>query len=365
MNNLQSAAPAAPAASVKTAAASDAAAGSAALPWSDVLQAALAQHEKGLETSGSPLSVADSDATVDEGRSTAAADTTPALEPSGMVLPLLTALLPSPAGLPSLKSVPPTGDAGAAPDNDGSSAQLAATNSEPIALPGLLSMPANVTMRSTETMRAPRTIQEPLQPLTADGAGNAQITPAMADHAADIPAHGRNSGAANAPVSVQFAPATPPLTQAATPQAPQLHINAAVNSAAWSAELGQKIVLLIGEKQHVAELHLNPPDLGPLDIKLTVNEHQTTAVFTSPHSAVRDAVESALPRLREVLADSGIMLGNASVTSDSARDGAAFASSGKQHRHGDPYPGTQDAVPDGQLTTGSVLLRRGLVDLFA
>ena len=248
MNNLQSAAPAAPAASVKTAAASEAAGGSAALPWSDVLQAALAQHEKGLETPGYPLSVADSgatdsldsgkDASADEGRLAAATDIMLALEPSGMLPPLLPALLPSPAGLPSAKSAPATGDAAAAPGNDGSSAQLAATNSEPIAMPLTLATPANVTMRSTETMRAPRTMQEPLQPLATDGTGNAQVNPAMTDHA-DIQAHGRNSGAANAPVPVQFAPATPPLTQAATIQTPQLHINAAVNSAAWSGELGQ------------------------------------------------------------------------------------------------------------------------------
>jgi flagellar hook-length control protein FliK len=120
-----------------------------------------------------------------------------------------------------------------------------------------------------------------------------------------------------------------PLAQAALLHALPAHAPAAathagidtpINSPGWNTELAHKIVWMIGDKQQTAELRVNPPDLGPLDIKLTIDDHQTTAVFTSPHSAVRDAVESALPRLREVLAQSGITLGNASVTADSPRD---------------------------------------------
>ena len=122
---------------------------------------------------------------------------------------------------------------------------------------------------------------------------------------------------------------------------------------------------MIGEQQHVAELHINPPDLGPLEIKLTMDDRQATALFTSPHSAVREAVEAALPRLREVLADSGITLGNASVTADSPRDGSAFA----QH-----HPRPQHALRDGTgelpaalpQTRATALPRvNALVDLFA
>jgi flagellar hook-length control protein FliK len=43
-------------------------------------------------------------------------------------------------------------------------------------------------------------------------------------------------------------------------------------------------------------------------------------MFTSPHAAVRDAIEQAIPKLREMLADNGIMLGNATVNDQPTRN---------------------------------------------
>jgi flagellar hook-length control protein FliK len=53
---------------------------------------------------------------------------------------------------------------------------------------------------------------------------------------------------------------------------------------------------------------------------LKFSDNQLTAQFTSPHSAVRDAVENAIPKLREILADNNITLGNATVSDQAPRD---------------------------------------------
>lgn len=141
-------------------------------------------------------------------------------------------------------------------------------------------------------------------------------------------------------------------------------INMPVGATGWDAELGQKVVWMINDKQHVAELRVNPPELGPLDIKLTIDDHQTTAVFASPHSAVREAVESALPRLREVLAESGIMLGNASVTADSPRDGSAYTPQ-RQSPSAPAEPIADSLSARTRHPTPASARGRGLVDLFA
>jgi flagellar hook-length control protein FliK len=153
--------------------------------------------------------------------------------------------------------------------------------------------------------------------------------------------------------------------QALPSPATHSRIETPVGAPGWNTEFAQKIVWIAGEKQQLAELHVNPPDLGALSIKLSISDNQTNAIFTSPHSEVRDAIESALPRLREVLAESGIALGNASVTADSPRDGSAF----DQSRQPQPFladrPGA-DAAED-PLATPTVIHSRGnaLVDLFA
>ena len=121
---------------------------------------------------------------------------------------------------------------------------------------------------------------------------------------------------ANAQAAMQAAIASP---AAASVMPAQATINTPVSHEKWGDEFNQKITWLTSQKEQTAELHLNPPQLGPMDVVLKVSGDQATALFTSPHAAVREAVEQALPRLREMLADSGIMLGNATVSDQAPR----------------------------------------------
>ena len=163
------------------------------------------------------------------------------------------------------------------------------------------------------------------------------------------------------------APAAAIYTGSAAPaqvtHAPIAALEARVGERGWDQGLGDKLVWMAGQKQQVAELHLNPPDLGPLKITLTLNHDQASAQFVSAHASVREAIETAMPRLREMLADSGITLGNASVSTD------AFRQQAQPQREPGAYPAppAAAAADPGALTRGERLLRRphGLVDTFA
>nr|USX17299.1 flagellar hook-length control protein FliK [Oxalobacteraceae bacterium OTU3CAMAD1] len=61
-------------------------------------------------------------------------------------------------------------------------------------------------------------------------------------------------------------------------------------------------------------MELNPPDLGPLQVVLSVNKDQATAAFSSAQPEVRQALEAALPKLREMMSEAGIQLGSATVS---------------------------------------------------
>jgi len=66
-----------------------------------------------------------------------------------------------------------------------------------------------------------------------------------------------------------------------------------------------------------------------------MNDQQMQAAFISAHSSVRAAVESALPQLRALLAESGISLGQTSVGAESQPQ-TAFANG--QGDSGRPSP---------------------------
>lgn len=144
-------------------------------------------------------------------------------------------------------------------------------------------------------------------------------------------------------------------------------IAAPLGSSAWPDEFSQKISWVSTQQNQVAELHLNPPDLGPMSVVLTVSDNQATALFTSPHLAVREAIENALPKLRESLAENGIMLGNATVSDQTPRD-----SGGDNFMNQRPNTRTDAGTTDSTPSTTSVVLpamttrrHNGMVDTFA
>lgn len=148
----------------------------------------------------------------------------------------------------------------------------------------------------------------------------------------------------------------------------QAVINTPVTDQAWGNDFNQKITWMATQKEQTAELHLNPPNLGPLDVVLKVSGDQATALFTSPHAAVREAVEQALPQLRNMMADNGITLGNAMVSDQSPKDQQAWQASQQRKGNGDAT-GTIDVTAAGGITSSSTaaLGRRheGMVDTFA
>lgn len=87
-----------------------------------------------------------------------------------------------------------------------------------------------------------------------------------------------------------------------------------VGSPGWDQALGQKVVWMVQGAQQTATLTLNPPDLGPMQVTLNVSNNQATANFTAHQPEVRHALEAAMPRLREMLNDAGIQLGQSNVS---------------------------------------------------
>ena len=70
-----------------------------------------------------------------------------------------------------------------------------------------------------------------------------------------------------------------------------------------------------------AEIRLTPAELGPVRIQVAVDDGLANVSFQAAQAATREAIEQAMPRLRELLAENGLSLGQASVGDDGVRDG--------------------------------------------
>lgn len=93
-------------------------------------------------------------------------------------------------------------------------------------------------------------------------------------------------------------------------------VEAPVGSRAWVDEASEKIHLLVKENHQHAEIRVNPAELGPIEIQIAMVQGEASISFSADHADTRNALETALPRLKELLADSGISLSGAFVGTD-------------------------------------------------
>lgn len=214
-------------------------------------------------------------------------------------------------------------------------------------------------------------LADPAQPAAAVAPGNRVAISALEGNVLKLAERG--TGYENtAPPPVVAAPAAAtnmPASTRAADHHPQM-IGAPLGSAVWPEEFSQKIVWMGTQQNQIAELQLNPPNLGPLNVVLKISDNQATALFTSPHGAVRESIENALPKLREMLADNGITLGNATVSDQPPRDRSAdgFMNHGRGANTHHAMNNEESNTPDQVLKTiQDVPMRRhnGMVDIFA
>jgi flagellar hook-length control protein FliK len=97
---------------------------------------------------------------------------------------------------------------------------------------------------------------------------------------------------------------------------PTLNLQPALQSEAWSRVLSSRVIWMAREGVQQASLKLNPANMGPVEVKLHMHHDQATISFIAQHAATRDALEQALPRLRESFQENGMELAHADVSQE-------------------------------------------------
>ncbi len=301
----------------------------------------------------------------------AAADPSLALQASAdTTVPPPTAETLAALGLPF---TPPTGQATTAPNDT----QADATPGSDI--PMQRALPASTTL----SVPTPPTASTALRGVTEPGAAVGPSADASASANATAPAHDSEafSGLFAARLAVDGTRGMEPSADLVSPAAlrPAVSPGAAdtgpaptlaaaprlapeVGNSAWGQALGEKIVWMVSGKQQSASLTLNPPNLGPLHIVLNVSSDQATANFFAAQPEVRQAIEAALPRLREMMGEAGIQLGQANVSADTPSQNQA---SGQESSRTASHSGARADAEEPAAVTLAPRMGRGLVDTFA
>lgn len=162
-----------------------------------------------------------------------------------------------------------------------------------------------------------------------------------------------------------FGPHAVTIPQAQVPALPTTAVAVPLGQPGWDRAMGEQVQWMVGHRLQGAEIRLNPAHLGPMEVRIQMQNDQANITFTAQHGVAREALEAAIPRLREMLGESGLQLNNVTVSDQSLaeqrrQDTQAFQA------HGGVTPAAGDAEEESTSVTVTPLREgSGSIDYFA
>lgn len=157
-----------------------------------------------------------------------------------------------------------------------------------------------------------------------------------------------------------------------TPAVARYDLHAPVHSPGFAPEMAARLSLAATEGVQQAQLHLNPAEMGPVQVQIVLDGQQAQVSFVAEQADTRAALEKSLPELAGALREQGLTLSGGGVFSQqqqaqSGQPGQADTPGSRaalRWAAGGPDTGTADdatrSAPRPPLPRA-----RGVLDLFA
>ncbi len=288
-------------------------------------------------------------------------DDAPQWPPAG-----LAGLLPATTTTPAVADAAPlaTRDGGALPRSSGAASPAASTAAAAVPT---AQAPPPAPVASTAATTA--TAMAAAAALAADAEALAQPLPG-GDAAPVLP----GAPAGNAPAATDpgagaalFGPLLQHLASVAEARPapafpPALSAPVDMQAADFDDAIGARVGWLADQKIGHAHIRVTPNDLGPVEVKLQLDGDRVHATFSSAHAEVRQALESGLPRLREMLGEQGLQLAQADVGHRQSEPGSSNTGGSGTGTGHDGEPGEAGALTGRDVRP---LRLRGLLDAYA
>jgi flagellar hook-length control protein FliK len=125
-------------------------------------------------------------------------------------------------------------------------------------------------------------------------------------------------------------------------------------------QLVEKVRWMVNQNNLQADIRLDPPDLGSVKVRVNLNGESASVNFVVQSQQAREVLENAAPRLKELLDEQGIELGQSSVQQEQKE-----TSQEQQHFAGGATEPEQSQLPEGNVVEQSIVNGRlGAIDYF-
>ncbi|MCG7537157.1 flagellar hook-length control protein FliK [Pseudoalteromonas sp. OOF1S-7] len=141
-------------------------------------------------------------------------------------------------------------------------------------------------------------------------------------------------------------------------------VNQAINIARNDAvkALQERVNMMLNINNKEAEIRLDPPELGSMQIRIRSEGEQAQVNFVVQNQQAKEQLEQSMPKLREMLAEQGIQLGESNIQQGQG---------GEQHQqeasqgHGTLANNGSEAQNNGQQSTTSRRQSDSAIDYYA
>ncbi|MGR0277865.1 flagellar hook-length control protein FliK [Marinomonas dokdonensis] len=117
----------------------------------------------------------------------------------------------------------------------------------------------------------------------------------------------------------------------------------------WAGEMTQKVAWVARDGGQTAHIRLDPPELGSLTVKISVDKDAATQVsFVAATPQARDMIEGQMHRLREMLAQQGMELNQVNVDV-SQHDASSGQFADAQDQQNNPGAGRSGGLDDADM----------------
>ena len=131
----------------------------------------------------------------------------------------------------------------------------------------------------------------------------------------------------------------------------------------WANMVAERSAMMAAQNIEFAELQLDPPELGPLQVKVSVSQDQQASVsFVANNQAVREALENSSQRLRELLEEQSIDLVDVDV---SEHGGEGHGESEKEALDSANFTANSEHQGDESLIDEQTILAKYGIDSYA
>lgn len=134
----------------------------------------------------------------------------------------------------------------------------------------------------------------------------------------------------------------------------------------FAEDVGARLQWIAEQQGGEATLRISPDGLGPVEIRLKLDGDRVELGFSASQQDTRQALQDALPKLREMLAQQGLQLGHADVGqkhAQTANDQARRDTNGAMGEDGGDAIAAAPAIREATLVIGRG--GRGVLDLYA